>query len=504
MSDRKRWALAVAACMAVGLWLRLRGLSAEGFADDEVHKWLAANRYLHGDIGGDDVEHPMLMKSLIALCIAIFPRSWAPETLTRLPNVLAGTLCIWALAELGRKLFGRSTGLLAAALAAVSVTLIGYQRVAKEDTLVGLFTLLLLWCVAEGWERRGAAALGAMFASKYFFFFAPLPVIAWHAWGAARRPPWVKLAALAALVWAALNWTPFMPSTWAYLRDHLAGNHISTPSLYFMGHLYQNLPLRLLQGLPPWFYVVFAAAKLTPPVFIAALAGMALALYRMEKEHRLLLSWTVFWFAVWMLSGAKYGRYFVSILPAFLLFAAHAAVEAVRALAARLNGLPGELRRALSPLLAAPLSLPLLLAGAELHAAIRFAPHHRLYVSAIAGGEKNLDWLFPHCDYFDAGFREAIQHIAQHAEPGAEIATEIDLPARYYAGRADLMITHGSECRSPGPCYVVTQPGRIYLHNREPLAGLANRPPWHVETIRGRPAATVYRLHAAETATARK
>ena len=41
---------------------------------------------------------------------------------------------------------------------------------------------------------------------------------------------------------------------------------------------------------------------------------------------------------------------------------------------------------------------------------------------------------------------------------------------------------------------MVTQPGRIYLHNWEPLAGLANRTPWHVELIRGRPAATVYRL----------
>src|SRR6266478_8435641 len=111
-----RWdraaAVALAALVAVGLCLRLRGLSAEGFADDEVHKWLAANRYLQGDIGGDDVEHPMLMKALIAICIAVCPRGWAPETLTRLPNAFAGALCIWAAAELGRKLYGSATGLL--------------------------------------------------------------------------------------------------------------------------------------------------------------------------------------------------------------------------------------------------------------------------------------------------------------------------------------------------------------------------------------------------------
>ena len=54
-------AFTLAALVALGLWLRVYGLSAEGFGDDEVHKWLAANRYLHGVFSGDDVEHPMLM-----------------------------------------------------------------------------------------------------------------------------------------------------------------------------------------------------------------------------------------------------------------------------------------------------------------------------------------------------------------------------------------------------------------------------------------------------------
>src|ERR1700694_134522 len=66
--------LVLAALVLFGLWLRLRGLSAEGFGDDEVHKWLAANRYLQGVFSGDDVEHPMLMKWLIAASIAVGSR----------------------------------------------------------------------------------------------------------------------------------------------------------------------------------------------------------------------------------------------------------------------------------------------------------------------------------------------------------------------------------------------------------------------------------------------
>jgi predicted membrane-bound mannosyltransferase len=177
----------IAALVVFAFWLRVHALSAEGFADDEVHKWLAANRYLHGGFGGDDVEHPMLMKWLIALCIAAFPRSWAPETLTRLPNALVGAATVWLTAQFGKRVFGRFAGALAAALAAVSPTLIGYQRVAKEDTLVGAFLLLMLWFIAEAagsrerrrWEGGIALALAGMLASKYYVFFAPLPVLAW-------------------------------------------------------------------------------------------------------------------------------------------------------------------------------------------------------------------------------------------------------------------------------------------------------------------------------------
>src|SRR5205814_594401 len=151
----------LAVLVARALWLRLRGLSAEGFGDDEVQKWLAANRYLHGVFSGDDVEHPMLMKWLIAATIAAgAPLGWAPETMTRLPNALAGGAGVLVVALLGRRLFGRTAGLLSAALAACSVTLIGYQRVAKEDTLLGIFLMLLLWCMAEA----KAAADGARVA----------------------------------------------------------------------------------------------------------------------------------------------------------------------------------------------------------------------------------------------------------------------------------------------------------------------------------------------------
>lgn len=509
------WGPAAAAALlvlvALGLWLRLRGLSAEGFGDDEVHKWLAANRYLHGVFSGDDVEHPMLMKWLIAASIAGLGRfGLAPEALTRLPNALAGGLSIFVVALLGRRLFGRAAGVLAAALAAFSPTLIGYQRVAKEDTLLGLFLMLLLWCMAEAkaaaddggatsrWELASAASLAGMLASKYFFFLTPIPVVfyLWVRRDSQWRVPvrrWLQLIGVALLLWICVNWSPLLPSTWEYARTYTTGQQTVHGSLYFMGRIYHNLVEFGLAGTPPWFYAVFAFAKLSPLTLLFALGGLALSLVQRKPAHKLLLSWLAVWFVVHSASGSKWGRFFVSALPAFLLLAAYFAAVIWR--------------RLRSPALrwSFATAAVLLLPGAEAWAAVAHAPHYRLYISPLAGGDERVQFYFPHCDYFDAGFREAVKYVAEHAEPGAELSTEIDWPAQLYAnqfGRGDLLQTlvrHGRACRSGRVCYVVVQAGRWYFKNQDAVENLAHRAPWHVEQIRGRDVVRVYRLQPPES-----
>ena len=142
----------------------------------------------------------------------------------------------------------------------------------------------------------------------------------------------------------------------------------------------------------------------------------------------------------------------------------------------------------------------LLLPGTEALAAAVHAPHYRTYISLLGGGDGRLQWYFPHCDYFDAGFREAVEYVAAHAEPEAELSTEIDWPARLYAeraGRSDLLQTlvrRGRTCRSGRICYVVVQTGRLYFLNQDAVDNLSRRVPWHVERIRGQEVVKVYRL----------
>src|SRR3954451_17100634 len=483
-----RWgtgpALAVAGCVAVGLFLRVKGLAAEGFGDDEVHKWFAAQRYLQWDLSGDDVEHPMLMKVLIALTALVFgPLGWAPEAITRFPNALAGGLSIWAVAQLGKRLFGRAAGLCAAGLAAFSTTYVGYQRVAKEDTLLGLFLLLLLLCIAEAkaaaddgrsprrYEVLATLSLAGMMASKYFFFLVPIPVVAvlWlrrvSSWrGSSRR--WLELIGIAALAGACIDWTPFLPSTWEYAKTYLTGQQTVHGSLFFMGRIYNNLVEYGLDGTPYWYYAVFAAVKLAPLTVVCAAAGLCIAFAQRKASHRIVLSWMALWFLVHSVSGSKWGRFFLPVLPAFLLLAGHAIALGADALRAR--------RPALATATAAGLGVPLCVGGAR--AAILHAPHYRLYINAFGGGDANVTWFFPHCDYFDTGFREAVEKMAASAEPFAELATEIYWPAKIYAeraGRPDLRKTRvrtGKACRSGVPCYVVVQTGRLYFKNQDAVA----------------------------------
>ena len=154
---------------------------------------------------------------------------------------------------------------------------------------------------------------------------------------------------------------------------------------------------------------------------------------------------------------------------------------------------------------AAASAVAVLLVGGEARAALTHAPHYRLYINAFGGGDRNVDWFFPHCDFFDAGFREAMHEVAARAEPGAEVATEIDLPAELYAerfGRPDLqqtLVRRGHACRSGQPCYVVVQIGRLYFLNAEAVRWLARRQPWATVRIRGEDVVKVYRLLAGES-----
>jgi hypothetical protein len=215
-----------------------------------------------------------------------------------------------------------------------------------------------------------------------------------------------------------------------------------------------------------------------------------------------LLPWLAVFLAFSLIAGAKYGRFFVSAMPAFLLLAAHAGAELARGAAARLAAWRGSSVASAGRWVTAAVAVALV--APEAQAAVAHAPHHRLYLSPLIGGDQNVTWFLPHCDYFDAGVREAVEWVAAHAEPGAEVASEVEWTVRLYAeraGRTDLAsspVLAGRGCHTGRPCYVLVQAGRLYRHNEAAVAALAARSPEFVSRIRGTDAVRVYRLAPGE------
>jgi uncharacterized membrane protein len=131
--------LVLAGIIAAGLALRLavpRGIWLdEAISIHQAHLSihdLFSNLY-HGD------RHPPLHHLALWLTVRVFGDG---ELAVRLPSLIAGTLVIPALYELGRELYDRRTGLVAAAFGAVSPILIWYSQEARMYAFVTLFGLL--------------------------------------------------------------------------------------------------------------------------------------------------------------------------------------------------------------------------------------------------------------------------------------------------------------------------------------------------------------------------
>ena len=133
--------LVLGAVTLAGLGLRLA--VTRGIWLDEAISIHQAHLSLHGLFRnlyyGD--RHPPLHHLALWLTVRAFGNS---EFALRIPSLIAGTLVIPSLYELGRELYDRRTGLIAAAFAAVSPLLVWYSQEVRMYSFVTLFGVLAL------------------------------------------------------------------------------------------------------------------------------------------------------------------------------------------------------------------------------------------------------------------------------------------------------------------------------------------------------------------------
>ena len=513
-----------------GFAFRARNLSAEGLADDELNKLLAASEYRANGRTAANGEHPFLMKATITASV-IASEKWnnlvgvdselyiPVETAVRLPNVIVGSLITLLLYSVIAELFGGEIALLAAALWAVDPIAIGFNRIAKEDTFLLFFFLLanVFWLrgqrVAESepygnprpYAWAAAACFGAMTASKYlpqyvaisisyYWMFQAIPETRWRL----GRPRFLLFFIVMGIAFLILNPPIFLPGTWKQILNFATHKMMGHDSYEFMGKLYPHEVKSWFQGLPWYFYGVFLAIKLPLLTLVSFLIGLPLLFRRKLGDGRyFLLFWMFFWLQ-FSISGSKFTRYTTFVLPAVYTTAAIGAYYVIRWVARKVaeRWANDNLRVYLKGALASVLVILAALASASA------MPHYRLFTNIFGGGAARAGTQFPQDDFYDAEIGDVMGEIARRARPNAQVASESPTVCTYYAGRhnrPDLSCVSLSDVLavqklSEGD-FLVNGRGRRYFSNDAILSALhqSSKPAFNVK-VGDVPAADVYQL----------
>lgn len=549
------WAFLIFLTLLGGI-LRFDQLGGIGLAEDEAHKWRAQQHYRELRFPFDEFEHPMLMKVMITAS-AVFADFWnrnvagkskslriSPEGAARFPCALLGALSVLLMGLVGRRLFGRKVGFIAALLWAVEINIVAYSRIAKEDSFVTFFFLLgvLAFLKAKaqaemdkGGVRRyhllGAAAFGALFASKYWVQFLLFGLMFYLVTRRVEKTSWridikewLRIAAVFFVTWIALNPSILFPMTYEYIGQYSSRNYQVEHGYTYLGTLYWNIWSKGPAGVPATFWPAYLFFKFTPLLLLAMVVGLY-PLFRLGKSdgRRVIAFWLILGFGVYTLLGSKYARWLISAVPPLIFIAALGVVFVERHMARLFKGFPiFEGNKILK--IAGGALIPLALAVPNLILNVQYSPHHRMYLNFMASHPKRNAHYFPHCDFYDDGARETIRYICKHAPKGAWVVSSIPWVVDYYAeqyGRTDLKSVRVSrpghychpgsfgpraakECqdnkttmKNPCPedevCYTIAQEGRTSFENRAYLARLRKTKPLFVHEVLGVPALRVYR-----------
>jgi hypothetical protein len=248
-------------------------------------------------------------------------------------------------------------------------------------------------------------------------------------------------------------------------------------SYEFMGKLYPHEVKSWLRGLPWYFYGFFFAVKLPLLTFIAFLVGLPLLFRRKLGDGRyFLLFWMFFWLQ-FSISGAKFTRYTLFVLPAIHATAAIGGYYVIRWVASRSATLLGRdsLRVYLKAALASLMVIFSVLASASA------VPHYRLFTNMLGGGPVKGGAYFTQDEFYDGEIKKVMNEIASRARQGAMVASETPTVCAYYAGkykRTDLACVSLSdresiERLSEGD-FVIAARGRHYFSNDALFTALAD------------------------------
>ena len=513
---RHREAVIVLLLTVLAFSVRLYRVDFNSLSEDEVAKWAAIQEYRHGHFAGINSEHPMLPKVLAWASLAAGEHwsriaavhGWSslnPEGWLRLPNLLFGAATTAIVFLLCRRMMGLAGSFAASFFWAIAPLPVALNRLTKEETPLTFFTLLACYFYcraaqpadqdksARRWYDLSAIGFGLALASQYILHLLGLNAMAWFLAGRnglSRKPSqfsYKRFFLVMFLTFVVVNPVILSPANFNGILHWLHHDGVKHSGYDFDGTLYMNFPARLLAGVP-WFYYLWLVLVKTPiPILIAVIVGSALLLRdRRTLASCFFLSLGVVQLAGLSVSGAKWIRYSLPLLPFLYLAGGYAVQQTLKAAKGKL------LSRALVGFAAVILlGWPLL----ELHS---WAPYYSFYLNSIGGEKQNIARYFAPDEVSEFDTREVAQKVCPFAPVATTVATARPMSMAYYlhaCGRVDLQIVplYDTHYAPHDGDLIVLEPSRRFFETQRFFDALGNSGMPHSE-IRVGPvsASTIY------------
>lgn len=289
---RKHWeAVLLGAILLAALALRLYGLERDSFWIDELTQ-IRRSRLSFFAMLKDVIREVSAVPIEYAVTHFVYHYVGKSEGILRLPAVLWGTASVAVIYFLGRRMFDRTTGFLAAALLAFMPVQIYYSQEMRPYILASFMVLLttLAFHRAASLNTRGSWALygAALVVGMYSHYYVAVVGIlhgVWLLWMCVtKRKPWRSLrpyliaAGIAGLLfspWVALDIRDMIVRQGRFLNE---GNVFNLPRLHTLlraPYVSHGANYALTAGRPLTWFIALA--------WILAAAGVVLALLRKRE-----------------------------------------------------------------------------------------------------------------------------------------------------------------------------------------------------------------------------
>ena len=476
--------------------VRVYRVDFNSLSEDESAKWTAVQEYRHGHFAGVNSEHPMVPKMLAWASLTVGERwgrlaaahGWSslnPEGWLRLPNVLFGAATTAILFFFCRRMMGVAGSFAASLFWAIAPLPVALNRLTKEETPLTFFTLLAcyFYCRAQQantgesarrWYDLSAIGFGLALASQYILHLLGLNALAWFLagrMGLNRKPSqfsYRRFFLVMFLAFVVVNPVILSPANFNAILHWLHHEGVKHTGYNFDGTLYMNFPSRLLAGVP-WFYYLWLVLVKTPiPILIAVIVGSVLLLRdRSTLASCFFLSLGVVQLVGLSLSGAKWIRYSLPLLPFLFLAGGYAVQQTLKAAKGK----------ALSQALLGPAAVILL--GWPLLELQSWAPFYSFYLNAIGGEKQNITRYFAMDEVSEFDTREVAQKVCPFAPAAATVATARPMSMAYYlqdCGRADLQIVplYDTHYAPRDGDLIVLEPSRRFFETQRFFDALGN------------------------------